>query len=189
MRHAIRLLTLQIGDTASDQTVFPAYSAPGGQCDNMIVVLTLVTNPVNGNKLGAKARATLISVETVRVLPGHYGLAGAVSRSARNGLADIQQAIHRGVCDRRRRGPDSSTLSLLLNFCLNNSLHTLPGLKEATTASFHFVTSHFSPYEDCDPTAPKHLPRTRTKPPAQRRLLTSVLYPVTPPHSPCTTTY
>ena len=73
MRHDKRLLNLQIGDTASDQTVFQAYSAPGGQCDNMIVVLTLATNPVDGNKLGVKARATFISVETVRVLPGNYG--------------------------------------------------------------------------------------------------------------------
>ena len=29
------LLTLQIGDTADDQIVLPAYSALGGECDNI----------------------------------------------------------------------------------------------------------------------------------------------------------
>ena len=38
--------------------------------------------------------------------------------------------------------------------------------------------SHFShPQRDCDPTAPKHLPHTRTEPPAQQRPMASVLYP------------
>ena len=47
--------------------------------------------------------------------------------------------------------------------------------------SFPSVTSHPShTYKDSDLGAPNHLPRTRTKPPAPRRSLTSVLYPVTP---------
>ncbi len=37
--------------------------------------------------------------------------------------------------------------------------------------------AHSHPCKDCAPTAPKHLPRTRTKPPAQRRPLTSALFP------------
>ncbi len=37
--------------------------------------------------------------------------------------------------------------------------------------------AHSHPYKDCVPTAPKHLSRTRTKPPAQRRPLTSALFP------------
>ena len=40
-----RLLALQIGDTANEQVLFTAYSAPNGECDNMICVLKLVTNP------------------------------------------------------------------------------------------------------------------------------------------------
>ena len=31
-----RLLTLLIGETANEQVVFTAYSAPNGECDNMI---------------------------------------------------------------------------------------------------------------------------------------------------------
>ena len=61
-------------------------------------------------------------------------------------------------------------------------LHTPTAVKQAATTSFpHVFTSPFSyPDKGCDPTAPKHLPRTRTNPPAQRGSLTSVLYPVTP---------
>ena len=39
-----RLLSLQIGDTANEQVVFTAYSAPNGEFDNMICVLKSVTN-------------------------------------------------------------------------------------------------------------------------------------------------
>ena len=51
-----RLLALQIGDTAYEQVCFLAYSAPSGECDNMICVLKLVTNLVNGNELDVKAK-------------------------------------------------------------------------------------------------------------------------------------
>ncbi len=37
--------------------------------------------------------------------------------------------------------------------------------------------AHSHPYKDCAPAALKHLPRIRTKPPAQRRPLTSALFP------------
>ena len=44
-------------------------------------------------------------------------------------------------------------------------------------------TSHFShPYKDCVTRAPKHLPRIRTKSPAQQRPLASALYPQTTVH-------
>ena len=43
-----RLLTLQFGDMAKEQVVFPAYRAPGGDCDNMISALELVTNLIKG---------------------------------------------------------------------------------------------------------------------------------------------
>ena len=59
-------------------------------------------------------------------------------------------------------------------------LHTPTGVKQGATTSFPFVfTSHRSrPCTECDP--PKHLPHT--KPPAQRRPLTSTLYPQTTVH-------
>ena len=47
-----RLLKLQIGDTANEQIVVPAYSAPGVQCDNMIMVLNLITHLVEANSFG-----------------------------------------------------------------------------------------------------------------------------------------
>ena len=69
-------LTLQIGDTAYDQMVFPAYSALGGECDNMIVVLKLIPNWLKGGGRGpdrkhqelalAEALATFSSVDNVR---------------------------------------------------------------------------------------------------------------------------
>ena len=47
-----RLLT-QIGDTAHDQMVFRAHSALGGECDNRIELLKLVTNLViTGSNFG-----------------------------------------------------------------------------------------------------------------------------------------
>ena len=49
-----RFLTLQVGDTASDQVVFLAFCALDGECDNMVCVLMLVTNQVKGNKFGVK---------------------------------------------------------------------------------------------------------------------------------------
>ena len=64
-RHTTRrkpnhLLTLQIGDTADDQRVFQAFfhSAPGGECDNMIVVLKLVTNLIKGNNFGVEVKGS-----------------------------------------------------------------------------------------------------------------------------------
>ena len=77
-----RLLALQIGDTVSDQIAFSAYSAHGGECDNVIVVLKLVTNLVKENTFGAEvngltqnskgklasALATFISVDTRRAM-------------------------------------------------------------------------------------------------------------------------
>ena len=47
-----RLLTLQIGDTANEQVVFPAYGARNGDCDHMISSAKLVTHLMKGNKLG-----------------------------------------------------------------------------------------------------------------------------------------
>ena len=66
------LLTLQIGDTANNQMVFPVYSALGGDCDK------LITNLLKGNKFEvevkcltesskgkmAEALASFISVDT-----------------------------------------------------------------------------------------------------------------------------
>ena len=46
--------------------------------------------------------------------------------------------------------------------------------------SLHARFSHT--FRECDPTAPKHSPRTRIKAPAQRRPLTCVLYPWTTVH-------
>ena len=71
----------------------------------------------------------------------------------------------------------------LISFLKNNPLHALTVFNEAAIASFPFVISHPSYLcKDCDHTASKHLPRTRTKLPAQRRPLTSVLYPSTIVH-------
>ena len=50
-----RLLTLQIGHTANDQMIFLAYSALGG-CDEMIVVLQLITNLVKGNNFEVEVK-------------------------------------------------------------------------------------------------------------------------------------
>ena len=74
------LLTLQVVDTAHDQIVFLAYSAPGGGCDNMILELKLTTNLVQGNgfgvevkepdgkwqELGGESMATFFSVDNAR---------------------------------------------------------------------------------------------------------------------------
>ena len=75
-----RLLTLQIGDTATDHTVFTACGAPG-ECNNMFVVLKLITNLVKGTSFCvrvksltesksrlAEALATFISFDNARVL-------------------------------------------------------------------------------------------------------------------------
>ena len=67
-------------ETANEQVVFPAYSAPDGDCDIMICVSKLATNLVKGNKFGVKvkgltgdsrekpaeASATFISVDNTR---------------------------------------------------------------------------------------------------------------------------
>ena len=68
-----------------------------------------------------------------------------------------------------------SLLSLWSDCFLNNIFpHTSNIVKEAATTSFPCLKN--------DPAAPKHLPRTRTKDPAQRRWLTSVLYLQTTVH-------
>ena len=42
-----RLLTLRFGDKANQQVVFPAHSAPDGECDNMISALKVVKNLIS----------------------------------------------------------------------------------------------------------------------------------------------
>ena len=59
--------------------------------------------------------------------------------------------------------------SLLSDCCCNNPLRV------------HFALPR-PLKKDSDPTASKHLPRTHTKPPAQRRPLASVLFPQTTVH-------
>ena len=70
--------------------------------------------------------------------------------------------------------------SLLSVLSTNLSPHNLLSNKPQSLRFPFLFTSHFShPSKIGDPTAPKHLPRTRTKPPAQRQSLTPVLCPVT----------
>ena len=72
-------------------------------------------------------------------------------------------------------------LDHLFDFCLRNYLYTLTGIKQAASTSFHTVSSHCPhPYKDSDPAAPKHLPRARTKPPAQRLSLTFIVVSCNP---------
>ena len=46
-----RLLTLQIGDAANEQVVFPAYGAPDGECDNLSSAPKPVKKLMKSNKL------------------------------------------------------------------------------------------------------------------------------------------
>ena len=92
-RRPNRLLTLQMGDTVTDQMVFPAYSALGEECDDIIVVLKLTTHL--GNNVGvlvgltegsksrlAEALTTVISVDNVRalVIMGELGVTKKCAR-------------------------------------------------------------------------------------------------------------
>ena len=89
-----------------------------------------------------------------------------------------QTSVHL-VLDRRETGQfvDLSSTSF-------DSLNAAADVKQAGTTSFLLVTSNFShPWKDGDPISHQRLPRARTKPPAQRRSLTSVLY-----RPPCTDT-
>ena len=74
-----RLVTLQIGDAANVQVVFPAYGATDGECDHLICILMLVTNLMKGNKLGVVVKGSadrsenrlaeaLIAVDNARAL-------------------------------------------------------------------------------------------------------------------------
>ena len=99
------------------------YSAPGGECDNMIVVLKLVTNLIIGNNFGVEVKGSAESSMgklakkkcwqassrwTTWELSGHCGWAGALQRGARDSLSEIRQGTHRGVRNWRRGGSDST---------------------------------------------------------------------------------
>ena len=71
-----RLLTLQIGDTANEQVVFPAYGGPGGECDNLICTLKHVMNLMKGKKLGVVVTSS--------------------AEIAKNRLAEVLKLVHFG---------------------------------------------------------------------------------------------
>ena len=56
MRRAGKRLALQFEDTANEQVVFHAHGAPDGECGNMVSALKLVTNLIEGNKLGVEVK-------------------------------------------------------------------------------------------------------------------------------------